>query len=281
VLRSSARPLLWGVASTLATALLVVWITDFAITAAPLGDLTLGVLLAGRAPFRDLSLPEAVWTAASRSGILIAAALIAAVVMGVSAGAAFAFSRSPVVRGAAWALGTVGASLPSFFWAMLLQLVVILVYLRTQRLLAPVSGGFGVDQHLILPAMALAMRPAAYIFRTTASALDEARHAPHVVTAWAKGLGPSLVARRHVTRNAAPAMLAGIGLGAKTALSSLAIVEFVFTWNGAGYGFILSVATGNVAFASAIALVFAIALAALGGLVAIATRAVVVSSSER
>src|SRR5205814_3252651 len=121
-------------------------------------------------------------------------------------------------------------------------------------------GGFGVDQHLILPAIALAMRPAAYIFRTTATALDEARHAPHVITAWAKGLGPPLVARRHVARNAAPAVLAGMALGAKTALSSLAIVEFVFTWNGAGYAFILSVATGNVAFASAIALVFAVAL---------------------
>ncbi len=275
----SPRPLLW-VGSLLATALLVVWITDFAIHAAPLGDLTLGILLGGRTPFSGLSLPDAVWTAVSRSGILVGAALVAAVVLGVGAGAAFAFSRSRFIRGAAWAVGTVGASLPSFFWAMLLQLVVVLVYLRTQHLLAPVSGGFGVDQHLILPAIALAMRPAAYIFRTTATALDEARHAPHVVTALAKGLGPNLIARRHVTRNAAPAVLAGIGLGAKTALSSLAIVEFVFTWNGAGYAFILSVATGNVAFASAIALVFALALAVVGALVAVATRALVVGSVE-
>jgi len=271
---SGRRPFLWGVVSLVATALLVVWITDFAINAAPLGDLTLGLLLAGRVPFQGLSLAEALWTAVSRSAILLGAALAAAIAIGVLAGAVFSFSRWSIVRAAAWAVGTVGASLPSFFWAMLLQLVVVLVYLRTQRLLAPVSGGFGVDQHLILPAIALAMRPAAYIFRTTATALDEARHAPHVVTAWAKGLGPALVARRHVARNAAPAVLAGMALGAKTALSSLAIVEFVFTWNGAGYAFILSVATGNVAFASAIALVFAVALAGMGGLVALATRAV-------
>jgi peptide/nickel transport system permease protein len=274
---SGRRPLLWGVVSLVATALLVVWITDFAINAAPLDDLTLRLLLAGRAPFQGLTFAEALWTAVSRSAILVGAALAAAIAIGVFAGVAFSFSRWSLVRAAAWAVGTVGASLPSFFWAMLLQLVVILVYLRTQRLLAPVSGGFGVDQHLILPAIALAMRPAAYIFRTTATALDEARHAPHVVTAWAKGLSPSLVARRHVARNAAPAVLAGMALGAKTALSSLAIVEFVFTWNGAGYAFILSVATGNVAFASAIALVFAVALACMGGLVALATRAVNVS----
>ena len=271
---SGRRSFVWGAVSLVATALLVVWITDFAINAAPLGDLTLGLLLAGRVPFQGLSLAEALWTAVSRSAILLGAALAAAIAIGVLAGAVFSFSRWSIVRAAAWAVGTVGASLPSFFWAMLLQLVVVLVYLRTQRLLAPVSGGFGVDQHLILPAIALAMRPAAYIFRTTATALDEARHAPHVVTAWAKGLGPALVARRHVARNAAPAVLAGMALGAKTALSSLAIVEFVFTWNGAGYAFILSVATGNVAFASAIALVFAVALAGMGGLVALATRAV-------
>lgn len=275
---SRRRPFLWGVASLVATALLVVWLTDLAINAAPLDDLTLRLLLAGRSPFQGLSLADALWTAVSRSAILLGAALAAAISIGVLAGAAYAFSRFRLVRAAAWAIGTVGASLPSFFWAMLLQLVVVLVYLRTQRLLAPVSGGFGVDQHLILPAIALAMRPAAYVFRTTATALDEARHAPHVITAWAKGLGPSLVGRRHVARNAAPAVLAGMALGAKTALSSLAIVEFVFTWNGAGYAFILALATGNVAFASAIALVFAVALALLGGLVAIATRAVSVSA---
>jgi peptide/nickel transport system permease protein len=272
------QPFAWGVVSLIATGLLVVWITDAAIHAAPLEDLTLGLLLRGRAPFRDLTLAEALWTAMSRSTILLGAALVAAIAIGVVAAVAFAFSRSPLVRGPAWAIGTVGASLPSFFWAMVLQLVVVLVFLRTQRLIAPVGGGFAVDEHLILPAIALAMRPAAYIFRTTATALEEARHAPHVVTAWAKGLGPLVVAERHVARNAAPAILAGIALGARTALSSLAIVEFVFTWNGAGYGFILSVATGNVAFASAIALVFALALALLGGLVAVATRAVHVTA---
>src|SRR5204863_1318047 len=134
---------------------------------------------------------------------------------------AYAFTGRRAVRALAWTVGTVGASLPSFFWALLLQLVVILVYLRTQKLIAPVSGGFGLDAHILLPAIALAMRPAAYVFRTTATALDEARHAPHVVTALAKGLGPSDIATRHVARNAAPAILAGLALAAKTTLSSL------------------------------------------------------------
>jgi len=270
--------LLRGLLSLAGTALLVVWITDAALSSVKLGDLTLGLLLAGRTPFRDLSLADAVWTAVSRSAILVGAALALAVAVGVTTGAAFAFSPSRVIRAAAWAIGTIGASLPSFFWAMLLQLVVILVYLRTQRLIAPVAGGFGLDGHLLLPAVALGLRPAAYIFRTTATALEEARHLPHVTTALAKGLGPTTIATRHVARNAAPAVLAGLFLGARTSLSSLAIVEYVFTWNGAGYGFILAVANGNIAFAAAIALVFAVALASLGGAVGLAGRVVAVTA---
>jgi len=275
VLRS---PVVRGVLSLALTAVIVVWITDAALSSVKLGDLTLGLLLAGKTPFRDMSLPEAVWTAVSRSAVLVGAALGLAVIVGVLAGATYAFSTNRVVRAVAWSVGTVGTSLPSFFWAMLLQLVVILFYLRTQKLIAPVSGGFGIDSHLLLPAVALGLRPAAYIFRTTATALDDARHAPHVTTALAKGLGPTAIATRHVARNAAAAVLAGLALGAKTTLSSLAIVEYVFTWNGAGFGFILAVATGNVAFAAAIALVFAVALALLGSAVNVTGRLIAVSA---
>ena len=271
-------PVVRSVLSLLLSAVLVVWITDAALSSVKLGDLTLGLLLAGKTPFRDMSLPVALWTAVSRSAVLVGAALGLAIVVGVLVGATYAFSTNRVLRAASWAVGTVGTSLPSFFWAMLLQLVVILVYLRTQKLIAPVSGGFGVDSHLLLPALALGLRPAAYVFRTTATALDEARHLPHVTTALAKGLGPTPIATRHVARNAASAVLAGLALGAKTTLSSLAIVEFVFSWNGAGFGFIQAVATGNVAFAAAIALVFAVTLAALSAAISLGGRVITVST---
>lgn len=275
---SLRRQLAYGALSLAVTVLLVVWITDTAIHAAPLSDLTLGLLLVGRDPFRGMSMPQALATAVGHSALLLGAALAVAIVVGCAVGVAYAFTTHRSIRALAWTIGTVGASLPSFFWALLLQLVVVFVYIRTQKLIAPVSGGFGLDQHLVLPAIALAMRPAAYVFRTTATALDEARHAPHVTTAEAKGLGPMWIAEHHVARNAFPAVLAGLALGAKTSLSSLAIVEYVFTWNGAGYGFIAAVAKGDVTFASAIAIVFAIALSLLGMIVAATSRAVTVTA---
>jgi peptide/nickel transport system permease protein len=94
------------------------------------------------------------------------------------------------------------------------------------------------------------------MFRTAATALDDVRHADHVRTARAKGLTELIVARRHIFPNAAPSLLAGFALATRGALSSLAIVEYVFTWHGAGFAFIQSVATANVTLAAGIAVAF-------------------------
>lgn len=258
-------------AAFLLTSLLVVWLADAALSGASLGGLTIGVLLRGTDPFRGQTLVEALAVSLGRSAALLGVALAAAALVGIGAGVAYALSSSRAVRATAWGVGTLGVSLPSFFWAMLLQLAVVLVFVRTQTRILPTSG-FGLDEHLILPALALAARPAAYLFRTTATALDQVRHGDYVRSARAKGLREGLIARRHVFPNAAPAILSGVGLGARTALSSLAIVEYVFSWNGAGYAFIHALANGRVAFATLIALVFALLFAVLAIAIGAASR---------
>lgn len=217
--------------------------------------MTIGVLLRGTDPFRGMATAEALGTAVGRSGALLLTALAAAALLGGAAGTAYAFAPSRALRGAAWAVGTLGVALPSFFWAMVLQLVVVLWYGRTGHLLLPTSG-FGLDAHLVLPALALAARPAAYLFRTTATALDEARRGDYVRTARAKGLLESVIASRHVVPNAVPGIANGVALAMRTSLSSLAIVEYVFSWNGAGFGFIHALANGRIAFATLVLLAF-------------------------
>ncbi len=261
-------------ASLLLTSLLVVWLADVALANAKLSELTIGVLLRGLDPFREMSTLEALITSLGRSAALLGVALLAAAIVGMTAGAAYALSASAPLRAGAWAIGTAGVSLPSFFWAMLLQLVVVLVFVRTQTRILPTSG-FGLDEHVILPALALAARPAAYIFRTTATALEQVRHGDYVRTARAKGLVESVVARRHVLPNAAPAIVTGFGLAVRTALSSLAIVEYVFSWYGAGFGFIHGLANGRTAFATLIALSFALVFAGLAVAIEAVARAFV------
>lgn len=251
-----------AVSGFLVTSLLIVYLADRALSGGALGGLPLGVLLRGTDPFRGMTALDALATAFGRSAVLLVSAFLLAALIGIVAGAAYSLSSSRAIRAAGWGIGTVGASLPSFFWTMLLQLTVVLIFLNLGVRIAPTSG-FGVDEHLLLPALALATRPAAYVFRTTATAIELVRHADYVRTARGKGLTAAAIARRHILPNAAPGMISGLGLAAQTSLSSLLIVEYVFSWNGAGFAFIHSLANGRTVLATLIGIVFALFFATL------------------
>src|SRR5688500_11090781 len=175
-------PLLHGLTAAAVTAVFVAWFTQSVLREADLTTLTLNVLLRGADPFLGKPLAQAIPEALGRSLVLVIAALAGAALLGVAAGAACALSSSRLVRSLSWGLGAIGVSLPSFFWAMLLQLVVVLWFVRTRTTLLR-TAGYGLDQHLILPAIAVGMRPAAYLFRTTATALEEVRHGDYVRSA--------------------------------------------------------------------------------------------------
>lgn len=272
MLRIIARPVGEGLAVLALTATIVAVVTQAALANLDVNSLTLSILMRGSDPFRELDVPQATAVAIGRSGALLAVALAAATLVGIGAGVAYALSASRMVRGLSWAVGTVGVSLPSFFWAMVLQLAVVLFYVRTEVRFLPTSG-FGIDEHLVLPAIAIAARPAAYLFRTTATALEEVRHDDYVRSARAKGLLEAIIARRHIFPNAAPAVVSGFGIAARSALSSLAIVEYVFSWNGAGFGFIHSIATDRAELAIALAVAFAVVFTLVAVAVQVLSRA--------
>lgn len=267
VLRSFVEAL----AGLVATAVIVVWIADAALANVEIGSLTLNVLLGSVDPFFGMTRAEALGTAMQRTGALLLAALGGATLLGIALGMVFSLSVFGPVRALAWSVGTAGVALPSFFWAMLLQLGAVSLFLATGQRPLPVQG-FGLDEHLVLPAIALGARPAAYLFRTTASAFEDVRHGDYVRAARAKGLLERAVVLRHMLPNAAPAMLGGFGIAAKSALSSAAIVEYVFTWNGAGFGFIQAVSRGDVGLATAIALSFAFLFTLVSILTSIGVR---------
>jgi peptide/nickel transport system permease protein len=126
-----------------------------------------------------------------------------------------------------------GISLPTFFTALLLQVIEILWYRRTGLRLVPV-GGFGWDAHIVLPALVLAARPLAQITRITCVSMSEAAHQDYVRTAWAKGLAPKRIWGDHVLPNAAVSILTALGLSVRFSLGSLPVVEYFFGWPGLG-----------------------------------------------
>lgn len=171
---------------------------------------------------------------AVRSLGLLIGSLILSALIGVSLGV-WSARRNAGASSLIMVLGSiVGLSLPSFFTALLLQLLMIQLRGVTGRTLLPI-GGFGWDSHLLLPATVLAARPLAQIARVTSVTLEDTLSRDYIRTAYGKGLAGRAVLYRHAARNAAIPILTTIGLSLRFSLSSLPVVEFFFGWQGLGY----------------------------------------------
>jgi len=134
-----------------------------------------------------------------------------------------------------------GMSLPSFFMALLLQLLVVQLARATGLSLLPV-GGFGWDEHLILPMLVLASRPIAQTARITYVKMREVLAMDFVRTAYSKGLAKRRVVIRHAIRNAAIPILTTLTVSLRFSLSSLPVVEYFFGWPGVGLILLKSIA---------------------------------------
>jgi ABC-type dipeptide/oligopeptide/nickel transport system permease component len=88
--------------------------------------------------------------------------------------------------------------------------------------------------HIIMPAVALGTNMMGIIMRVTRSAVLEVIHEDYVRTARAKGVGERTVLWRHVLRNALIPIVTVVGLELGTLLSGSIIVETVFAWPGSG-----------------------------------------------
>jgi len=215
-------------------------------------------LMSTHSIFRNIFDPDILAVSVGASAILLLTSMAGAIAVAVPAGILYAWSGRRALKAVAWSISTVAASLPTFFWAVALELVMILLWFKLGIRVVAIAG-FGIDDHLVLPAIALGVRPAAYIFRLTATAVDEIRHTDYVRTAVAKGLPSGLLLVRHVLPNAAPNIIAATVLGARGALSSLAIVDLVYVWGGAGLVFVQALGSRRLVLATELALTFAVA----------------------
>jgi peptide/nickel transport system permease protein len=94
--------------------------------------------------------------------------------------------------------------------------------------------GYGLDRHLVLPVLVLALRPMAEIARLTSELLAEELNKEYVRTAISKGLPWRLVVLRHAFPNIATVIAVAVGNSTRYLLSSLIVVELLFGWPGVG-----------------------------------------------
>ena len=159
---------------------------------------------------------------------LAGAALLLAVVLGMPMGIWAARARWAPARLAATALINVGQAVPSFWLGATL---VLFCAVRWHWL--PSSGRSGVDS-LILPAVSLALQPAATMARLVQTQLTDAMRSDYVRTARGKGLGEPAVVWRHALPASLGPVLAWLGVQTGFLIGGAVIIEGVFAWPGVG-----------------------------------------------
>ncbi|MCS7172423.1 MAG: ABC transporter permease [Armatimonadetes bacterium] len=153
--------------------------------------------------------------------------------IGVPTGVVAALNRGKPVDQLVSILALVGVSLPVFVWG-----VVLLVAFTLHWRIFPASGlGEGIGgtlKALVLPSLATGMFLAGLVSRITRSSVLGVLSQDYVRTAWAKGLEPFHVFRRHVLRNALIPVVTVVGLNMGTLLGGVVVVEGIFARPGLG-----------------------------------------------
>jgi peptide/nickel transport system permease protein len=129
------------------------------------------------------------------------------------------------------------------FWAGLMLIVVFAIRLgwfptSGMQEVAAFHEGWArvrdIAHHLVLPALTLTMFYLALYTRLMRAAVLEQFSMDYVVTARAKGLTESQIARRHVLRNAVLPVVTMAGIQVGALLGGAVVVETVFAWPGLG-----------------------------------------------
>lgn len=168
-----------------------------------------------------------------RSMGLLLFALALAFLIGLPAGVLAALRRHSRLSFSLLTFTLLGVSAPSFFAALVLQVVAVRLS-QSFGLHWLAAGGFGWDRRIILPGLVLAARPLAQMARVSFVALSEVWEQDYIRTAKSKGLLFRDIFTRHALKNAAITILTALGVSFRFALSSLPVVEVIFGWPGIG-----------------------------------------------
>lgn len=162
-------------------------------------------------------------------------ALVLSLFFGTLLGSIAAAKQQKWQNNAAMIFTTIGISIPNFVMASLLQ------YIFCMKLnLLPVArwGSYG---HTILPTIALACMPTAFIARLIRANMVEVLKQDYIKTAFAKGLKLPKVILKHALRNAILPVISYLGPIATYLLTGSFVIERIFGIPGLGQWLVLSI----------------------------------------
>lgn len=162
-------------------------------------------------------------------------AIVFAVTIGVLLGTLAALRHRKLLDNIAMVVAVIGVAVPSFVMATFLQ------YVFGVKL--PLFNVVGLNEPLdyILPSLALAFMPIAFIARLTRSSMLEVLHSDFIKTAKAKGLSGSAITIKHALRNAILPVVTYLGPLATGAITGSIVIEKIFGIPGLGKFFVESI----------------------------------------
>lgn len=165
------------------------------------------------------------------------AAMILAIITGVTFGVLSALYRNTWIDSVLSVISTFAFSVPSFIVGTLLLLV--FGYILN---VLPVTGwdGFG-RATSVMPAVALSMASMAQVTAFVRSEMIESLNSDYILLARAKGLSKSEVVWKHALRNSLIPMLTLIGPMAAGLLTGSVLIENIFSIPGIGQQFVQSI----------------------------------------
>lgn len=110
-------------------------------------------------------------------------------------------------------------------------------------------------QHVLLPALAAAVGPGVAIARVLADGVSGSMKSGYAQTARSLGDSELTIVRRHALRNASSPALTLLGVQIGMMLTSLVVVEQIFSWNGLGQYLTSAISAADINAVAAISLV--------------------------
>lgn len=197
------------------------------------------------------SVVSEVLPAVGKTALLAITAITISFALGITLGLLAGFSDRRVTDRSITAFAVVGISVPHYWLGMVL---VVIFAVQFQALPATGMGPAGTHvwdfgwkdlSHLVLPALTLAMIPTGVLARSVRAMVAEVRRQEFVQTLKGKGLRRPRIFL-HIIKNAAPPILAIMGLQFAQLLGGSILVETVFAWPGTGFLLNAAIATRDL-----------------------------------
>ncbi len=185
--------------------------------------------------YQDKGVTQILLSGLPKTAGLGVTAFLIAIIIGIPLGIAAALKQNSTVDYISVFFSTLFANIPGF----VIGILFIILFSVTLHVLP--TGGWGSIKQVIMPAVALAALPAAYIARVTRASMLEVKHQDYIRTAQAKGLASRVIIIRHMLRNALIPVMTIAGPELAALVTGSFIIESLFSIPGIGRLFVQGV----------------------------------------